>query len=393
MASCTITMRAGVSHEFGYRSESRACYLERHRLLPRPRRRRATVRLCLAITLSLAVIAAIAWWAAQSQLTLTLRVIGNKLVDERGSPIRLLGIDRSGTEYACNHGRFTDGPTDKQSITAMTSWRINALRIPLNEDCWLGINGPPARYGGAQYRAAIRAYVTRLHQAGLYVILDLHWNAPGRARATGQQPMADLDHSVAFWSSVARVFKADPAVAFDLYNEPYGISWKCWRDGCILPEGWRTAGMQALVKAVRSMGARQPIIASGLDSGNDLTQWLRYRPYDPAGQLAAGFHAYNFMPCHTVACWNKVITQVARRVPVVTTEMGEVGCTDAFINSFMSWADPVGVSYLGWSWNPAGCGAPALITSWNGQPTGYGKGLRAHLIKLSSQQGRGSEGA
>jgi Cellulase (glycosyl hydrolase family 5) len=137
----------------------------------------------------------------------------------------------------------------------MTSWRINAVRIPLNEDCWLGINGLPPRYSGARYRMAIRAYAERLHQAGLYVILDLHWNAPGQARATGQQPMADLDHSVAFWSSVARVFKADPAVAFDLYNEPYGISWKCWRDGCILPAGWRTAGMQALVDAVRSTGA------------------------------------------------------------------------------------------------------------------------------------------
>jgi hypothetical protein len=70
---------------------------------------------------------------------------------------------------------------------------------------------------------------------------------------------------------------------------------------------------------------------------------------------------------------------------LVTTEMGEFGCSDVFINSFMGWADRVGVSYLGWSWNPAGCGAPALITSWNGQPTRYGQGLRAHLIKLHSQ--------
>lgn len=31
----------------------------------------------------------------------------------------------------------------------------------------------------------------RLNQSGFYVILDLHWNAPGVAQATGQQPMAD----------------------------------------------------------------------------------------------------------------------------------------------------------------------------------------------------------
>jgi hypothetical protein len=334
------------------------------------------------LALSLAVIAVIAWWAAQSQPTLTVRVIGNKLVNEKGTPLRLLGIDRSGTEYACINGGLTDGPTDMQSITVMTSWRINAVRIPLNEDCWLGINGLPPRYSGARYRAAIRAYAARLHQVGLYVILDLHWNAPGQARATGQLPMADLDHSVAFWSSVARVFKADPAVAFDLYNEPYGISWKCWRDGCIFPAGWRTAGMQALVDAVRSAGARQPIIATGLAWGNDLSAWLQYRPHDPANQLAAGLHMYNFNSCVTAACWSKGIGPVVRSVPVITTELGEGDCSEAFIDTFMKWADSAGVSYLGWAWNPWGCRAPALIRSWGGQPTAYGEGLRAHLIGL-----------
>jgi endoglucanase len=82
------------------------------------------------------------------------------------------------------------------------------------------------------------------------------------------------------------------AVLFDLYNEPHGISWRCWRDGCVLPAGWRTAGMQALVDAVRSGGARQPIIVTGLAWGNGLASWLRYRPHDPAGQLVAGFHVY-----------------------------------------------------------------------------------------------------
>jgi endoglucanase len=338
--------------------------------------------LCLASALSLVVIGAIAWWAAQSHLKPSMRVAGNKLVNEEGSSIRLLGINRAGTEYSCLQGLFTDGPTDEQSISAMTSWLINAVRIPLNEDCWLGINGLPPRYSGARYQAAIRAYVARLHQAGLYVVLDLHWNAPGKARATGQRPMADLDHSVAFWSSVARVFKADPAVAFDLYNEPYGISWKCWRDGCTLPDGWRTAGMQELVDAVRSTGARQPIIAPGLASGNDLSAWLQYQPRDPAHQLVAGLHMYNFVGCVTVGCWSKDIGPVVRSVPVITTELGEGDCSHAFIDTFMKWADSAGISYLGWSWDSWGCRAPALIRSWDGQPTAYGEGLRAHLIEL-----------
>ena len=60
---------------------------------------------------------------------------------------------------------------------------------------------------------------------------------------------ADADHSPKFWSSVATYFKANPAVVFDLYNEPHVGSWACWRDGCTSSAGWRTAGMQALVNA------------------------------------------------------------------------------------------------------------------------------------------------
>lgn len=316
---------------------------------------------------------------------LAVRVAGNRLVDAQGAPIRLLGVNRSGAEYACveDQGIFA-GPTGPRAIAAMTSWRINAVRVPLNEDCWLGLNGVPSRSGGARYRAAIQAYVSRLNRAGLYVILDLHWNAPGRTLATGQQPMADLDHAAAFWASVARVFKADPAILFDLYNEPNNISWQCWRRGCVLPEGWRTAGMQAMVDAVRSSGARQPIIVTGLNWGNDLASWLRYRPRDPAGQLVAGLHMYNWLSCSMVACWNHTVTPVARSVPVVASEFGDRTCSTTFANTFMHWADSAGVSYMGWTWNPWRCTSPALITSWDGQPSGYGKGLRAHLLRLHS---------
>jgi len=266
----------------------------------------------------------------------------------------------------------------------MASWGITAVRLPLNEDCWLGINGSLPRFSGSAYRTAIRAYVAKLNQAGLYVILDLHWNASGTAQATGQQPMADADHAPAFWSSVARAFIADPAVIFDLYNEPHGISWQCWRAGCLLPEGWRAAGMQTLVDAVRSTGASQPIIATGLDWGNDLSSWRQFRPHDPANQLVAGLHVYNDLACTTVGCWNTDIRPVAWTVPVVAAELGDKTCSGAFVSSFMNWADSVGVSYLGWSWNPSGCAGPALIRSWDGQPTAYGKVLREHLGDLRS---------
>jgi endoglucanase len=316
---------------------------------------------------------------------LAVQVVDNQLVGGQGQPIRLLGVNRSGPEYACIQGLgIFAGPTDKRAIAAMTAWEINAVRIPLNESCWLGINGAPPAYSGDRYRAAVSAYVARLHRAGLYVVLDLHWSAPGTRLATGQQPMADLDHSPAFWASVARTFRADPAIIFDLYNEPFNISWRCWRDGCTTPEGWRAAGMQSLVDAVRSTGAEQPVIASGLDWGNDLSSWLEYRPHDPANQVAAGFHAYDFRPCVDPACWTQATGRVARAVPVVTTELGQTTCDSSFLARFTEWAGTAGVSYLGWSWNPTGCSSPALIRSWDGQPTASGDRFRAALRESAS---------
>jgi endoglucanase len=343
--------------------------------------------LLLAATLAATVTGA---GARGPERALALKVVGNTLVDAQGDAIRLLGVDRSGAEYACVGGwGFIDGPTDQQSIAAMTAWHINAVRLPLNEDCWLGINGVSPLYSGAPYQAAVVSYVRRLHAAGLYVIIDLHWSAPGSTKATGQQEMADLTHAPAFWSSAARAFRTDPAVIFDLYNEPHGIDWSCWRDGCQLPEGWRAAGMQALVNAVRSTGAQQPIIATGLNWGNDLTSWLQFRPRDPARQVVAGFHAFNFTACTTRACWIRTVAPVARKVPVITTELGEADCSDGYVNRFTRWADSAGVSYLGWSWNPAGCSAPSLISSWDGTPTPFGEGLRTHLLALYDAQLKG----
>ena len=322
-----------------------------------------------------------------------LHVESNQLVDAQGQPVRLLGVNRSGGEYACVSppdeplGLFA-GPTDMWTVHAMSSWGINAVRIPLNEHCWLGIQGAPTHYTSAQYRAAIAGYVGRLQRAGLYVVLDLHWNAPGTDKATEQQPMADLDYAPAFWSSVAQTFKDNRGVVFDLYNEPYDVDWRCWRDGCTVPQGWRTAGMQTLVDAVRSTGAKQPVIATGISWGSDLSSWLKYRPRDPARQLVAGIHVFDFAGCSDPGCWTGNFEPVARTVPVIATELGQRACSAGFMERFMRFADSSRISYLGWSWNPAGCTAPSLTRSWHGEPTPSGARFRAHLARLKAAPSR-----
>jgi hypothetical protein len=320
-----------------------------------------------------------------ARLIPAVHVVKNKLVNELGKPIRLLGVDRSGTEYMCLGSGIFYGPSGEASVKAMESWHINAVRIPLNEDCWLDINGADPRYSGANYHNAIEHYVGLLNDAGITVILDLHWSAPGRTLATGQEFMADQSHSPAFWKSVASAFKSRPDVVFDLYNEPWNISWSCWLHGCYVTGGWETAGMQELVDDVRDAGATQPIMVGGLDHAGDVSQWLKYEPKDPLHQLVASVHVYLPGACNTPQCWTGVLAPLAEHVPVVTGEMGEFDCSDGFIDQYMDWADRAGISYLAWAWD-AGWNCyvgPTLIWTWAGEATGFGIGLEDHLDKLA----------
>lgn len=324
-----------------------------------------------------------------------LHVVGNHFVDN-GKTVRLLGVNVSGTENYCEQGiGIFQAPSDSSLVAPMKSWGINTIRVPLNEDCWLGLNGVKPQYGGVAYQQAIVKYADMIRSSGMYVVLDLHLNAPGATLANSQQPMADADHSIAFWASVAGTFKTVDGVVFDLYNEPNidggnatTQSWDCWLNGCV-NSNWQgfagaaqTAGMQQMLDAIRSAGANNVVLATGLGSGEFLGDaWLTHRLNDPLNNVAAGHHNYSFNGgCNTQACWQSTVANVAATVPVIVGELGENDCGYGYVESFFSWADPLGISYLGWTWNPWDCKTgPALISDFNGTPTGYGQGFKNHL--------------
>ena len=326
-----------------------------------------------------------------------LRVRANQLVAGPGAgrPVQLRGVNRSGLEYACIQGwGFFDSPHPDQidsraMIAAMKNWKINVVRVPLNEDCWLGLDTPAGR-GGAPYRSIVRRYVHALVAAGLYVIVDLHWTAPADTKATGQEPMPDHDHAPAFWRSVASTFKSDHALVFDLFNEPYGVDWSCWLKGCEIPAAgarpaYRAAGMQELVDAVRATGARQPLLLGGVDYASDLSGWAAHAPKDPLHALVASEHDYGGLSPCSAAC-RAAILATHRRYPVLLGELGETDCLHTYIDAMMGFADAHGIGYLGWAWDavsPGGwscAGGPSLITSYNGTPTAYGIGFRDHFV-------------
>jgi endoglucanase len=373
---------------------------------------------------------------------LSIAIQGNHFVNGAGQTIRLLGVNHPSSEYACVDGfGYNDGHQDGADAAAVASWNANAVRVPLNEDCWLGINGqpnssegPPEPLTAAGYQQSVEDYVKALNAHGLYAILDLHWTAPSNQVAEEQQPMPDADHSPAFWQSVAATFKGNPAVVFDVFNEPFDptdprsgsdqdpqdqVTWNCWETGTQNgPDGgapcdtsaydtngvktvpYRVAGMQTLVDTIRNAGATQPVMVGGLDYANDLTQWADHAPNDPLNQEAASFHNYQGKNCDNVACWNSQVAPIAANVPVVTGEFDEDNYTEpkcanqtpsTFDTDYMTWADQHGVGYLAWGWwvlsqsekDDAGCSAFYLLNSYDGTPAPpNGTLLHTHLLSL-----------
>jgi endoglucanase len=339
-----------------------------------------------------------------------LHAVGGAIHDEDGNPVLLRGVNRSGSEYSCTkHAGIFDGASDEASVRAIASWNLNAVRVPLNEACWLGFDDDlsPALTGLA-YKFAILEYVELLQRNGLIPILDLHWASPNAFTARELWPMPNAEHTEAFWRDVALTFKDNDGVVFEPYNEPFpdnnrpsAAAWSCWRDGCRATqweatESYQAVGMQALVDAIRDTGATQLILLGGVEYSNDLSQFLEHLPVDPLGNIGAAWHAYNFNSCVTPACWDAEPGAVHAQVPVVATEIGQADCKGTtFLKPLMSWLDANQIGYLAWSWNTgnAPCtprsgnmeGTPWFLISdyENPQPTSdYAATFRDHVAGL-----------
>jgi hypothetical protein len=316
------------------------------------------------------------------------------IADASGRTVVLHGVDESGSENFCTtwgppavvlSPAAGPSPLTQASLTAMKAWGINTVRIPVNEDCWLALNGVASAVAGAQYVSPIQQAVDLITKTnGMYVILDLHWAAPGSALPTAQGVMPDLDHAVAFWSAAAATFKDNGSVIFDLFNEPQmsgsasDAAFACWKDGSTAASSgecpsvdFAVAGMQTLVNAVRKTGAENLLMIGGLGYASQLTLWPKYVPTDTLSppNIAASWHVYDDQG----GCTSDLATSVqdflcpdgnlgAGEVmkagyPIVVGETGFYSCSgstgQAWWPGFLGWADSQGIGFVAWAWSDA----------------------------------------
>ena len=310
------------------------------------------------------------------QLPKALHVAGNQLLTPDGKAVRLQGLALPSMEWSAG------GENILKSIeTGIVDWKANCIRLCLREHFWIG-KGPYQKDGGMGYRQLVEDAVNACAGHGVYIVLDLHgYRAPREIHA-------------AFWKDVAGRFKNHPAVIFELLNEPHDISWEVWRDGGPVTDkkkggdaaaenkemlvSFQSIGMQKLVDGIRATGAKNLIVAGGLDWGYDLSGVLEgFALKDPDGNgIMYSSHVYPWK-----SDWQGKFLALAGKYPLFIGEVGADTTRMDFIpperqEDPATWVpDMLGViqkhqlNWTAWCFHPKA--TPRVILDWGYTPTPF----------------------
>ena len=302
-----------------------------------------------------------------------LRVEGNRLKNPQGAVARLTGVNIASLEWNSRGENVL-----KSLSVAVDEWGANLIRLPLAQDRWFGRTKDQPD-GGAAYRKLVQEVVQAAAAKRCYVLLDLHWsNAGAWGQNIGQHFMPD-DNSTAFWEAVAAAYANHPAVLFGLYNEPHDVSWEVWRNGGTVSEKqgkapggklqYHTPGMQKLLDVCRGQGAKNLIVAGGLDWAYDLAAIAKGSALaDAKGQgVIYDTHIYPWKKD-----WDRHVGVVLDKYPVL---VGEAGCEPrgkeedpkTWAPKILDYIEKHQLQWTAWDLHPAA--GPCLIQNWNYTPT------------------------
>jgi TolB protein len=317
----------------------------------------------------------------RSSMPLPLKVKKTQIVNSRDEPIRLRGVNTACLEWTSDGEKHILDTVN----TAIKVWQVNVIRLPLAQDRWFG-KAPEQKDDGQAYRALVDQVVQICAGHGCYLILDLHWSDAGEwGKQIGQHVMPD-QNSVEFWKSCASTYKNHPAIIFDLYNEPHDVSWDVWSNGGQVTEKasrgnpqktYQAVGMQALLDTVRATGAKNLIIAGGLDWAYDMSGFLQGKQLaDPSGNgVIYANHTYPFKG-DTIERWLAKMETASKVIPIFVGEFGAEsrgpgapkGQTgEQWVRRVLQALEDHQWSWTAWDLHPAA--GPRLISDWKYTPT------------------------
>jgi endoglucanase len=337
-----------------------------------------------------------------------LAVAGHQIIDaETGTPVRLSGVNRSGLEYAePTAAGFLDaaGITRDEIAEIVGTWHARVIRLPFNQD--FALNGR-AGHSAEEYLAALDQVIAWAAEQGAYTLLDLQWldadrlfGMNGDMTFNRVPPLPD-GLSIGLWTLLAGRYREEPAVLFDLFNEPHSSLPEdpnevltLTDDGVPVPLGLRRVGMREwqpwarrLVAAVREQHPEALIFVPGVRWAYDLRGMpLLAADNTPLANIVYSTHVYPWSRTHRLSVgtwegdWERAFGHLAGRVPVFAGEWGGGPDDVEWGERLVRYLDARGIGWCAWSW----ADWPCLVASCHERdytPTPFGTLVRDALVR------------
>lgn len=311
-----------------------------------------------------------------------LRTSGNRIINSvTGDPVLLRGINRSGLEYSDpdEQGFLSGASISRAEIQVITQhWHTNILRLPFNQDFALcGRAGRTAE----EYLQALDQVIYWASFFGAYTLLDLHWLDAERIYGGERNFVAPLPNAqcIELWSILARRYRDEPAVLYDLFNEPHDRlpddPWPLNKpDGTTYPTSQLKVAMsewqpwaRALTEAIRNENPDALIFISGTNWAYD----LRGMPIEGLDNVVYSTHVYP----NKGDDWENVFGALSQSVPVFAGEIGGTESPDEleYVRRLLDYLREGEIGWAAWSW----IDQPNLITRY--APTAYGQLIQQNL--------------
>ena len=318
---------------------------------------------------------------------------GNRILRaDQIRPVLLRGVNRSGLEYAePGVGGFLAAAhiTQAEIREIVQGWRANVIRLPFNQDrCLNGSQSAEA------YLASLDQVIDWAAALGAYTILDLQWLDAETVYGTTQNPVQGQtpnhvppgpdENSIELWRTLATRYQNEPAVIFDLLNEPHDVlpddphplklidsSGKV-----MLSDETRFTAQQwsrwasLLTASIREIKPDGIIMVGGVDWAFDLSAVQVEAP-----NIVYSTHIYSNRRKKN---WKKALGRY-REVPIFVGEWGGADQDLEFGRELASIMRERGFGWTAWSWSDF----PLLVSAPGCTPTAFGSLVRDELFRAA----------
>ncbi|XXX72441.1 glycoside hydrolase family 5 protein [Sorangium sp. So ce134] len=253
-----------------------------------------------------------------------LRVMGNRVVDEHGEALQLKGMSMFWSIWEGE--KFYNASAVN---TLVDDWDATIVRAAMAANMsGLGyVNNPEAE------KNKVRAIVNAAIDRGIYVIIDWHDHDASRA--------PNRDAAKRFFGEMAREYGDEPAVIFEVFNEPDGESWSEVKSYA-----------EEVIRLIRDAGSDNLVIVGTPTWSQDVDVAAR-NPITSDDNVAYTLHFY--AATHKDSLRTKATNALAAGLPLFVTEWGTCnasGSGSLDLVEAQRWLDFLNsnqISWLNWS--------------------------------------------